>query len=70
MYYACLGDPLVEYQARTGSKGQREAFNDRAQFLVKEHMRVFFPSRETVLQSKGGKEVCLPCHYLPQTAPS
>ena len=57
MYYACLGDPLLEYEGRTGSK-KRDGFHDRAKYLVNEHMRIFFPSRETVLQSKGGKEVC------------
>ncbi|KAH6850249.1 tyrosyl-DNA phosphodiesterase-domain-containing protein [Chaetomium sp. MPI-CAGE-AT-0009] len=56
LYYACLGDPVLEYEARTGSKSKREAFTARANFLVQEHMRIFFPSRETVLQSKGGKD--------------
>lgn len=69
MYYACLGDPLIEYEARTGAKSKREDFNDRAKYLVDKHMRVFFPSRETVLQSKGGKEVCFPL-ALANAAPS
>ncbi|KAK3296034.1 tyrosyl-DNA phosphodiesterase-domain-containing protein [Chaetomium fimeti] len=56
MYYACLGDPLLEYEARMGSKSKREPFTARVNFLVREHMRIFFPSRETVLQSKGGKD--------------
>ncbi|KAL2201350.1 tyrosyl-DNA phosphodiesterase-domain-containing protein [Corynascus similis CBS 632.67] len=57
LYYACLGDPLAEYEERTsGSQGKREAFTKRVNSLVKKHMRIFFPSRETVLQSKGGKD--------------
>ncbi|KAL2181732.1 tyrosyl-DNA phosphodiesterase-domain-containing protein [Thermothelomyces heterothallicus CBS 202.75] len=64
LYYACLGDPLREYEERaSGSQRNRDAFTSRAISLVKEHMRIFFPSRETVLRSKGGKDgagtICL-----------
>ncbi|KAL2167747.1 hypothetical protein VTG60DRAFT_878 [Thermothelomyces hinnuleus] len=64
LYYACLGDPLREYEERTsGSQSKRDAFTSRAITLVKEHMRIFFPSLETVLRSKGGKDgagtICL-----------
>ncbi|KAL2164557.1 hypothetical protein VTH06DRAFT_3774 [Thermothelomyces fergusii] len=64
LYYACLGDPLREYEERTsGNQSKRDEFTSRAVSLVKEHMRIFFPSRETVLRSKGGKDgagtICL-----------
>jgi hypothetical protein len=62
LYYACQGDSgLQEYGKRTAggkTKTQASAAGDpqEADFL-KEYVRVYFPSRSTVLQSKGGKEV-------------
>lgn len=59
LYNACRGDSgLKEYESRTSTgKGKRDASVDEAVSLVKAHMRIFFPSRETVVQSKGGKDV-------------
>ncbi|KAK4146998.1 tyrosyl-DNA phosphodiesterase-domain-containing protein [Dichotomopilus funicola] len=57
MYYACAGDPQLGYEALTASnKSKRKALFEEAKYKVDEHMRVFFPSRETVVQSKGGED--------------
>ncbi|KAM7199827.1 hypothetical protein V8F33_004231 [Rhypophila sp. PSN 637] len=49
IYYACQGDDgLKEYHSRTTkSKGKLDR-------IVRSHMRVYFPSRETVERSRGG----------------
>lgn len=71
LYYACQGDSgLKEYESRTsGAKGKRDAAVDEAVSTVKRHMRIFFPSRETVLQSKGGGDVGFPPTRLPWCEP-
>ncbi|POS74731.1 ubiquitin interaction domain-containing protein [Diaporthe helianthi] len=56
LYNACKGDSgMMEYDARTGrqkkNKGASPGFN---QPDFKEHMRVYFPSRDTVRTSRGG----------------
>ncbi|KAG7290499.1 hypothetical protein NEMBOFW57_000501 [Staphylotrichum longicolle] len=58
LYYACQGDSgLKEYASRTlAPKGKGNASADEGVSTVKRHTRIFFPSRETVLQSKGGKD--------------
>jgi hypothetical protein len=33
--------------------------------MVKAHMRIFYPSKQTVLQSKGGEDVRLLAHTYP-----
>ncbi|SPQ22375.1 5c7a7958-a57c-4b24-83ed-ea1e08282303 [Thermothielavioides terrestris] len=57
LYYACQGDSgLQEYSKRTASgKTYAASSTVKGAGTVREHVRVFFPSRETVLQSKGGK---------------
>jgi hypothetical protein len=56
LYHACQGDSgLKEYELRT-SKGQGRALG-QAVAAAKAHTRIFFPSLETVAQSKGGKDV-------------
>ncbi|KAK4218143.1 tyrosyl-DNA phosphodiesterase-domain-containing protein [Rhypophila decipiens] len=49
IYYACQGDDgLKEFHSRTTkSKGKLDR-------IVRSHMRVYFPSRETVERSRGG----------------
>ncbi|KAL2124163.1 hypothetical protein VTJ04DRAFT_528 [Mycothermus thermophilus] len=55
LYHACQGDSgLKEYELRT-SKGQGRALG-QAVAAAKAHTRIFFPSLETVAQSKGGKD--------------
>lgn len=49
---------LKEYELRTaGRKGKQGASADDPMALVRAHTGVYFPSRETVLQSKGGRDV-------------
>ncbi|KAL2022295.1 hypothetical protein VTK56DRAFT_5693 [Thermocarpiscus australiensis] len=57
LYYACQGDcGLKEYESRTcGRKSKNAASADNDIAVVRDHTRVYFPSRETVLQSKGGR---------------
>ncbi|KAL2134218.1 hypothetical protein VTI74DRAFT_723 [Chaetomium olivicolor] len=57
LYYACQGDSgLKEYSSRAATAKGKGSGSVRAdgQSLVRAHTRVYFPSRETVLQSKGG----------------
>ncbi|KAK4114100.1 phospholipase D/nuclease [Canariomyces notabilis] len=58
LYYACqAGDcGLKEYDARTAGRKSKDAnLADHAVVPVLDHMRVYFPSRETIMRSKGGK---------------
>ena len=58
LYNACQGDSgLKEYESRPTAKGKSTASADDAVSAVKRHMRIFFPSRDTVAQSLGGKDV-------------
>ncbi len=58
LYNACQGDSgLKEYESRPTAKSRSTAAADDAVSKVKEHTRIFFPSRETVAQSKGGTDV-------------
>ncbi|KAL2257244.1 hypothetical protein VTK26DRAFT_448 [Humicola hyalothermophila] len=58
LYYACQGDSgLKEYELRTaGRKGKHGPSGEGSMAVVRTHTRVYFPSRETVLQSKGGTD--------------
>lgn len=63
LYNACQGDSgTKEYEARTATaKGKTNAPpTDAIVSNLNQHMRVYFPSRETVQQSKGGMNVCPP----------
>ncbi|KAK4123681.1 phospholipase D/nuclease [Parathielavia appendiculata] len=57
LYHACQGDSgLKEYELRIrSSKGKGPTSAEEALSMVNRHMRVFFPSRQTVLESKGGR---------------
>ncbi|KAK4106651.1 phospholipase D/nuclease [Parathielavia hyrcaniae] len=57
LYHACQGDSgLKEYEARTGSsKDKGSASTEEAVSMVNRHMRIFFPSHQTVIRSKGGR---------------
>ncbi|KAK0722710.1 tyrosyl-DNA phosphodiesterase-domain-containing protein [Lasiosphaeria miniovina] len=61
LYYACQGDSGVkEYESRTaGGRKVKDAKSgqDDDVAAIKRHFRVYFPSEETVLESKGGKDV-------------
>ncbi|KAM7192670.1 tyrosyl-DNA phosphodiesterase 1 [Naviculisporaceae sp. PSN 640] len=62
IYYACQGDDgLKEYQSRTARAKGRE---DR---VVRDHTRVYYPSDETVRQSRGGRNhagtICFQSRY-------
>ncbi|KAI7783899.1 ubiquitin interaction domain-containing protein [Diaporthe eres] len=56
LYNACKGDSgMMEYEARTGKqKKNKDAPPGANQEDFKEHIRVYFPSRETVRTSRGG----------------
>ncbi|KAG8161829.1 hypothetical protein KVR01_008816 [Diaporthe batatas] len=56
LYNACKGDSgMMEYEARTGRrKKNKDASPGVNQPAFKEHMRVYFPSRDTVRTSRGG----------------
>ncbi|KAK0711148.1 tyrosyl-DNA phosphodiesterase-domain-containing protein [Lasiosphaeris hirsuta] len=57
LYYACQGDSgMKEYESRTaGSKAKGVTGADGDMDTLKSHVRVYFPSQETVAQSRGGK---------------
>jgi len=51
-YLLCVGDDgLKEYETRTTKGKAKESAT------VRSHMRVYFPSEETVVQSRGGQNV-------------
>ncbi|KAK7736876.1 hypothetical protein SLS63_003225 [Diaporthe eres] len=56
LYNACKGDSgMMEYEARTGKQKKNKGAPPGAnQEDFKEHMRVYFPSRDTVRTSRGG----------------
>ncbi|KAK3333282.1 tyrosyl-DNA phosphodiesterase-domain-containing protein [Cercophora scortea] len=56
LYYACQGDiGLKEYESRTtGRKGKDTSTKDDLGAL-EDHIRVYFPSQQTVAKSRGGK---------------
>lgn len=56
LYNACQGDSgLKEYEARTG-KGKSKDTSSQSDVLD-ERIRVYFPSSDTVAQSRGGTDV-------------
>ena len=61
MYNACQGDSgLKEYDIRTAPKAKKAA--DAAAVVqrldaLRNHVRVYFPSEDTIQQSRGGKDV-------------
>ncbi|KAK4137315.1 phospholipase D/nuclease [Trichocladium antarcticum] len=57
LYHACQGDSgLKEYNSRTsGRKGKNGTSADDTPNTIRDHSRVYFPSSETVQQSKGGR---------------
>lgn len=60
---------MIEYEARTAKqKKNKDASPGANQAGFKDHMRVYFPSRDTVRTSRGGMNVS--CRNAPeQTAP-
>ncbi|KAK4242628.1 hypothetical protein C8A03DRAFT_11236 [Achaetomium macrosporum] len=57
LYYACQGDSgLKEYGKRITGNKTKGASSAKDEAMLRDHMRVYFPSRDTVLQSKGGKD--------------
>lgn len=65
---------MKEYSARANrsKKGKDQESRDAA---LKKHIRVYFPSHKTVVQSRGGKDVGSPSVFsftptdLPHTSP-
>ncbi|KAK3357465.1 tyrosyl-DNA phosphodiesterase-domain-containing protein [Lasiosphaeria hispida] len=57
LYYACQGDSgMKEYKSRAASrKAKGDTGTDDDLDTLKSHVRVYFPSQETVAQSRGGK---------------
>lgn len=56
---------MMEYEARTGKqKKNKGAPTGANQEDFKEHMRVYFPSRDTVRTSRGGMNVS--CRNAPE----
>ncbi|KAI1144654.1 phospholipase D/nuclease [Hypoxylon sp. FL0543] len=55
IYYAAQGDNgMKEYEART-AKGARNKGPTQAKVDLKNNFRIYFPSRDTVIQSRGGR---------------
>lgn len=63
---------LKEYNSRTsGRKGKNGTSADDTPNTIRDHSRVYFPSSETVQQSKGGRDVGLfQTLYFPRIGPS
>lgn len=56
---------MIEYEARTGKqKKSKDAPAGANQAGFKEHMRVYFPSHDTVRTSRGGMNVS--CRNAPE----
>ncbi|KAK3944700.1 hypothetical protein QBC46DRAFT_158420 [Diplogelasinospora grovesii] len=61
LYYACQGDlGLKEYESRTpgASRKGKDAASTRStcdSTTIRDHFRVYFPSHDTVMRSKGGR---------------
>ncbi|KAK3902038.1 tyrosyl-DNA phosphodiesterase-domain-containing protein [Staphylotrichum tortipilum] len=69
LYSACQGDSgLKEYESRTPSSKSKANTPPPVEVLstLNHHMRVFFPSRETVLQSTGGVNSAGTICFLPK----
>lgn len=47
---------LKEYDMRS-TKGRKNKPPTRAQSALDDHFRIYFPSHDTVMQSRGGKDV-------------
>lgn len=59
---------MIEYDARTGrQKKNKDAPPAANQPGFKEHMRVYFPSHDTVRTSRGGMNVS--CRNAPEQTP-
>ncbi|KAK4163410.1 hypothetical protein QBC43DRAFT_289821 [Cladorrhinum sp. PSN259] len=55
LYYACQGDSgLKELSSRVTGKLKAKEADEALATALQQHMRVYFPSRETVMQSRGG----------------
>lgn len=62
LIYEAGDSGLKEYEQRTaGRKNKKAASTEDPTAVVRTHSRVYFPSRETVLRSKGGKDVSSRC---------
>jgi hypothetical protein len=59
IYYAAQGDNgLKEYHERTArGKKAKTSSTEAALGKINDHFRIYFPSRDTVDQSRGGKQV-------------
>ncbi|KXX79467.1 Tyrosyl-DNA phosphodiesterase 1 [Madurella mycetomatis] len=56
LYYACQGDSgLKEYDTRKAGRNTKNASSTKLD-AIRDHLRVYFPSRGTVIRSKGGKD--------------
>ncbi|KAK4223704.1 hypothetical protein QBC38DRAFT_459054 [Podospora fimiseda] len=57
LYYACQGDPgLKELSSRPTGKVKTKEADDTLAAALKQHIRIYFPSRETVSRSRGGPD--------------
>ncbi|KAK3990608.1 hypothetical protein QBC44DRAFT_368865 [Cladorrhinum sp. PSN332] len=57
LYYACQGDSgLKEFSSRATGKVKAKEADGSLAAALKQHIRVYFPSRETVLRSRGGPD--------------
>ncbi|KAK1751595.1 tyrosyl-DNA phosphodiesterase-domain-containing protein [Echria macrotheca] len=73
LYFAFQGDSgLKEYQARTATGNHKQAALAGGEVdVLKEHIRIYFPSLKTVVESIGGVDsagvICLPKRYWEQS---
>lgn len=69
LYNACQGDPgTKEYEARTGKPRKTKGGSSVEDPAVLSRIRVYYPSRETVIRSRGGPNVsCFSCSPECQT---